>query len=229
MSRTGRTLAVLTALAVASGRAPAAAGEAKRPDFSGTWTLDETERGRPGGGLRGPGGGGMGGPGGFGGMGGRRGPMGGGPMGGGGRRGGGPGGEGDRRGPGDGRLATLTIEHAEPAFTLVDGAGRRLELTTDGAKVEAPAPPPRGSDGRGASVDERRAEVSARWKDGRIVVERDTPRGTVVETYSLEKDGARLVVETKVDGERGDRTWKRVYDRAAPGRRKQETKEEKPS
>lgn len=200
-------------LALAGAASPARAQA--RPDLSGTWRLDEKEsddareklreasrRGGGGGGFQGRGGaGGRGG--GFGG-GGRRGGFGG--------AGGGPaGGPGGPEGGGQGgaerlerlqeRYAKLQIRHTEPALEVEYGDQRAETFYTDGRKVKR-------------DVGERGlVEIQAKWKDDRVVIERDRGRGKASETFELAEGGRRLVVVSKLDGPFGSVTIKRVYDR----------------
>ena len=53
------------------------------------------------------------------------------------------------------------------------------------------------------------------WKDGRLQMVRQGRRGRVTETFSLEEDGQRLVIQTKMESEgpRPSREFKRVYRR----------------
>lgn len=182
----------------------------QRPDLSGNWRLNEKEsdnprekmragmrRGGRGGGF--PGGGGMRGGGGPGG--GRRGGFGGGE---GGPGMGGPGGEG-MGGPArfermEEHYRTLQIRHQEPALEVEYGDQRGETFYTDGRKVK------RDTGERGL------VEVQAKWKDNRVVVERETGRGKATETFELAPDTRRLIVTSKMGGPMGSVTIKRVYD-----------------
>lgn len=195
----------------------AAAGAQARPDFSGSWRLNEKESDNPRakmaenrrrGGRGGfPGGGGMGGPGGGMHGGGMRGPGGRGP---GGR---GPGddsdvgmGEPGTRAPGrferlEEHYRTLQIRHDEPALAVEYGDERGETFYTDGRRIKR-------------DTGERElVEVRARWKDRRVVVERATRRGKLNETFALSPDGTRLVLVSRTQGPMGSMTLRRVYER----------------
>jgi hypothetical protein len=206
------TLAAACAAGLVLTTGPARAQQ--RPDLSGSWRLNEKEsdnarekmraglrRGGRGGGF--PGGGGMRGPGGGGRRGGFRGGESGPGMGG----PGGPGGPGEGMG-GPGRLErleehyrSLQIRHEEPALEVEYGDQRAETFYTDGRKIKRD------------TGETRLVEVQARWKDTRVVVERETGRGKVRETFELAPDGKRLLVTSKMDGPMGSVTIKRVYDR----------------
>lgn len=193
----------------------------QRPDLSGTWRLNDRESDNPRDKLRGgfhpggrggsfPGGGGGGRGGGFPG-GGRRGGFGGRQGGPGGFPGGGPGEGGpgeDAGGPGrfermQEHYRTLRIRHVEPALEVEYGDQRGETFYTDGRKVK------RDTGERGL------VEVQAKWKDARVVVERETGRGKATETFELAPGGQRLIVTSKINGPRGSVSIKRVYDAEA--------------
>lgn len=191
-----------------------------RPDFSGTWRLNEDlsedprtkmqEAGGGRGGRRGGtgrgGGGGEGGGEGGGGFGGRgmgggggRGGMGGG----GGRRGGGGSGEG-----GDGAMhmgenyaaqKVLTISHKDPQLVVTDLNGRARTFFTDSRKTEE-------------ERSEGTAKIQAKWSDRSIVVVTKVGEREITETYDRAADGARLFLTTKVAGGRAPFSFRRVYE-----------------
>jgi hypothetical protein len=228
---TMRTAFLSCALAFSSGVAlgppPARADEKPKAapvtvDLSGRWVYnrelsdDAREkmregregRGGPGGGGPGggPGGGGVGGPGG-GGMGGR----GGGGMGGrGGRMGPPPGGMG---GDDDARESMRAILEPAEEVAIVQAAseiaidekfGRTRRLHPDGKKYK---------------TDNGASELKTFWKEGKLLVEtRQSPGGSVVETWERIPDGSRLIVTVKMEGGFGPGvTLKRIYDRAKEG------------
>jgi hypothetical protein len=187
-----------------------------RPDFSGTWKLNEDlsedprkkmqeaggGRGGRGGGM-GRGGGGEGG-GGFGGRGGMGGGGRGGTGGGGGRRGGGDSGEGN----GDGAMhvsetlaaqKVLTISHKDPQLVVTDLNGRARTFFTDARKVEE-------------ERSEGTARIQAKWKDRSIVVVTKLGEREITDTYERAADGARLFLTTKVDGGRAPFSYRRIYE-----------------
>jgi hypothetical protein len=191
--------------------APVAAAGTERPSLAGSWTLNAElsekladkmrdsfrNRGGPGGG-------------GFGAGGGRRGGFGGGGRGGG-RRGGGPG-DGSSpdaaRGPQrfDSGAEKITIDQSATAVTIRDANDQVRTLTTDGKKVKITTP-------RGDEV-----EMKATWKDARLTIEQDLPRGGhLKETYERASDGQRLQVTVSLEpAGRPAVTAKRVYDPAEP-------------
>jgi hypothetical protein len=179
-----------------------------RPDFSGTWKLNEDlsedprkkmqeaggGRGGRGGGM-GRGGGGEGG-GGFGG----RGGMGGG----GGRRGGGD--SGERSGDGAMHLSetlaaqkVLTISHKDPQLVIADLNGRARTFFTDARKVEE-------------ERSEGTAKIQTKWKDQSIVVVTKLGGREITDTYERAADGARLFLTTKMEGGRAPFSFRRVYE-----------------
>jgi hypothetical protein len=180
----------------------------ERPDFTGTWQLNNEEsddlrekmlearqgRGNGSGGSRG--GGGFGGPpAGRGGMGGPRGRFGG--------RGGGD--RGDMGAPPLMReaLERLVISHSDPEITISYGDGRLLVLYTDGRKIERESP---------------FGEVlvfKTKWKEDRIVVKRRSEgRPEVTEIYELSPERERLFVTLEFEPPRGGGqiTLRRVYE-----------------
>ena len=182
-----------------------------RPDFSGTWRLNEdvsedprTKMQEAGGGRGGRGGtGGGGGRGGMGGGGGRGG-MGGG-MGGGGSRGG-SGDSGDKSGDGASRLGetlaaqkVLTISHKDPELVIRDLNGRSRTFFTDARKVEE-------------ERSEGTAKIQTKWKDQTIVVVTKLGNREITDTYERAADGARLFLTTKMEGGRAPFSFRRVYE-----------------
>lgn len=185
-----------------------------RPDFSGTWRLNEdlsedprTKMREAGGGRGGRrGGGGRGGDGGEGGGGfGGRGGMGGGRgMGGSGRRGGGD--SGDGGGDGAARMSetlaaqkVLTISHRDPEFVVTDLNGRARTFFTDARKLEE-------------ERSEGTAKIQAKWSDRSIVVVTKVGDRETTDTWERAADGARLFLTTKVSGGRGSFSFRRVYE-----------------
>lgn len=186
-----------------------------KPNLSGTWRLNPEKSDDPrekmrdlfrggGGGRGGPGGGGFG----RGGPGGRGGGRGGGGYGGGGRGGPGGGGPGAERGGGRGMfeamnagLDSLRIRHEDPVLHVAYADEREDTFYTDGRKVR------RESDRGGA-------EIEARWKDGRVVVEeKGGGGGKILRTFELSPGHDRLYLTTRIDNPRlGAVTVRRVYD-----------------
>jgi len=187
---------------------PAVAGGDK-PDFSGSWELNEDLSDNPWEkmmekmperGSGGPPGGGRGGKGS-----------------GGGGRGGGPGGDdtGRRQQMRD-RMRSLlesakhlNITHDEPSLTLLDGEGNERLLFTDG----------RDNDFELAGD---LWEASAQWKKKRVVMKAKSARGRkITETIELSEEGRRLLITAKMAG--GGRMpsfeFRRVYDPAPAGQK----------
>ena len=221
-NRIGQINITLILLLLAIGPLPISGNE-KRPDFTGTWQLNEElsedprekmreamsqSRGSRGGGG-GRGGGGRGG-GGFGGPGGGfGGPGGGGPGGGGGQtRGEAPGGDRESRQEAMRTLqeafAILEIAHQEPLFRVRYADEREDVLYTDGRSFERTL-------ARGEV-----ASASGKWKSReRIVVKVQVEdRGDVTETWELIPDAGQLwlTVKTEGDGRRPGFEFRRVYD-----------------
>jgi hypothetical protein len=181
-----------------------------RPDFSGTWSLNEdlsedprTKMQEAGGGRGGRGGGGFGGRGGGGEGGGGFGGRGG--MGGGGRRGGG-GDSGDKGGDGASRLGetlaaqkVLTISHKDPELVIRDLNGRSRTFFTDARKVEE-------------ERSEGTAKIQTKWRDRSVVVVTKVGDRETTDTYERAADGARLFVTTKMEGGRAPFSFRRVYE-----------------
>lgn len=174
-----------------------AEGTLPLPDYSGVWKLNRELSDDPAQALKDMRGGGSGSSGGWHGRG--RG----------GRHGGGGAGDGSSESGESSAFAaleTLTIRHAEPEITIVDGVGREHRITTDGKKAEEER-------SRGGTT-----KLSAGWKDGRleiVTVPEHGPKWT--ETYSITADRSQLTVTTKIDGSRGGTaTIRRVYDAVPP-------------
>ena len=55
--------------------------------------------------------------------------------------------------------------------------------------------------------------TTAKWnQDGELVVKAKTQRGKVTETYKLDDQGERLLVDITIDGPMGEITFYRTYD-----------------
>ena len=178
-----------------------------RPDFSGTWTLNEdlsedprTKMREAGGGRGGRGGGGFGGRGGDGGRRPRRRRRR--------RRGRRPATAEDGGGDGASRLGetlaaqkVLTISHKDPELVITDLNGRSRTLFTDARKVEE-------------ERAEGTAKIQTKWKDRSIVVVTKLGDRETTDTYERAADGARLFLTTKMEGGRGSFSFRRVYESA---------------
>jgi len=209
MQRGMKSLVVVAAVVAIAGLGAGLAiraDEARRTDLTGLWKLDPKHSDLPGRG-------GMGGP--------RRPGMGGGWSG---REGGGGGGawRGGRNGDGGMRQAgggerpmgaerrrpLPDLMHVTQATTLVsfeDSSGAVIqEITTVPAAADTFTHAP------GA------ARMTGKWDGGKLEVDRESPRGSVSETYSLEDKGRTLVIHTKlVFGSGPAREFKRVYQRVS--------------
>jgi hypothetical protein len=196
----------LSILICASGVAFAAPDDT-RPDFSGTWQLNEglsddvaikmrqameARRSQMMGGD--PGDGSVGG------------------MGGG--RPGGMGGRGDMGGPGglQARLAEIeagarrmVILHEDPELSIEMADGQTRRYFTDNRKQQV-------------STELGKLTKRARWKkDGRLVVRSSRSDGSeITQTYRMDHGGARLTVTTRLEGRGPGVTFQRVYERREP-------------
>ncbi|MGE5276067.1 MAG: hypothetical protein ACM3SU_03650 [Acidobacteriota bacterium] len=118
---------------------------------------------------------------------------------------------GDRASPGDteppAEADTIRIDHQDPGLVITDGAGREHVLYTDGRKLEEE----RSFGGT--------TKITARWKDGHVVVEAEPERGpSYTETYAVTADHKQLTVTRHIKGRgrRGDIEIRRVYDAVSP-------------
>lgn len=171
---------------------------ADRPDFSGTWQLNEELSEDPRDQMRkqtGERGG--------------RGGNGGGTRGGGGRSSGGqgrdPGGMQERFQSMKQRVEILEIQHHDPEMAIGFGDGTRRTLFTDGRKM-------------GDNLESGVFEAKAKWRQASSVVfEAENAVGQkITEIYELDASGQRLEVTTRIEGgdRRPDMSLKRIYDRA---------------
>lgn len=189
----------------------------ERPDFTGSWVLNEELSEYPRDKMRQSMGGGRSGGGGMGGGG-----MGGGGMGGGGRGGGmgGGGRGGSMGGPGGGDREAMQQRMAELAARVA-----RLEITQDEELSILYA------DGslRVVPVDGEVGDIKSNWKGDRLVVELKGEMGRRIrETLEFAEDGAQLHVTTKMFGDLNRPTISvlRVYDLAVAEQTAQQTSDE---
>jgi len=180
---------------------------AERPDFSGSWRLNEELSENPRDKMEEMGGGGRG-------RGGMGGGSSGGGMGGGDRQGGGgPGGRGGgsredmqaRFQARIERIETLEILHQDPEMVIGFADGSNRTIYTDGQ----------------ATPDDLEAGVfegKGKWKNNSQVIFKaeSANGGKATEIYELDEAGDMLLVTTKVegDGRRPGISFKRVYERA---------------
>ena len=171
---------------------------ADRPDFSGTWQLNEELSEDPRGQMKKK-------TGDRGGRGGGRGGM---------REGGNRGTGGQGRDPGGmqerlqsmkERIETLDIQHQDPELAIGFGDGTQRTLFTDGRKMED-------------NLESGVFEAKAKWKaSSSVLFKAENAVGQkITETYELDASGQRLEVTTRIEGgdRRPDMSFKRVYDRA---------------
>lgn len=185
----------------------------ERPDFTGSWVLNEELSENPRDKMRQSMGGGRSGGGG----------MGGGGMGGGGRGGSGMGGGGrggSMGGPGGGDREAMQQRMAELAARIA-----RLEITQDEELSILYA------DGslRVVPVDGEVGDIKSHWKGDRLVVELKGESGRRMrETLEFAEDGAQLHVTTKMFGDLNRPTISvlRVYDMAVAEQTAQQTPDE---
>lgn len=100
----------------------------------------------------------------------------------------------------------LRIDHRDPKLVITEGGGREHVLYTDGRKVEEE----RSFGGT--------TKITARWKDGHVVVETKPEHGpTYSETYAVTADHKQLTVTRRIPGRGGRRDVeiRRIYDAAA--------------
>ncbi|MGQ0702296.1 MAG: hypothetical protein ACT4PM_04095 [Gemmatimonadales bacterium] len=103
-------------------------------------------------------------------------------------------------------LPEVMIAQNDSTVTLNDPSGQPRILWLDGRKetVQMPGTEP--------------MEISARWKGGKLTVERKfTSLGSVREVYSLSKDGKELIVDVRLTAPALTQPMdsKRVYDASA--------------
>jgi hypothetical protein len=195
LSITAGVLAIL-----AAGLAPLAfhpdatqAASSAKQDLSGTWVLDKSKSDKP--------------PAGFGGKQGGHGEHGGhGQHAGGGEMGPPPGGggpEGMHRGGGmrRGLPRMLRITGGAQGYSIADSSGTIVQDITFGAVSSQ-------------NGDKMPPQVQGTWKDDKLVVTRSGQRGSMTQTFELDKGGNELTVRTKMERKDGqDMEMKRVYTR----------------
>ena len=97
----------------------------------------------------------------------------------------------------------LLIRQNDSTITISDATGQLATYHTDGRKIREPQLV--GDD----------IEITARWKEGLLTIERKLPDvGTVKETYSRDPSGKELLLLVKLSGARFPRglEMRRVYD-----------------
>lgn len=98
----------------------------------------------------------------------------------------------------------------QDAATVVisDAGGQMQTLATDGRKVKE------------TLLSGSQLETAARWKDGKLTIERKQDKvGTVKETYFVDPTSRKLILEIKLSSRRLPRAleFRRVYDPAPDG------------
>jgi hypothetical protein len=97
----------------------------------------------------------------------------------------------------------LRIQQTDSTVSLSDGTGELATYRTDGRKVREPQLV--GGD----------IEISARWKDQQLTIERKVPElATIRETYYLDPGTMQLIVAVRLSGSKlpRDIEVRRVYD-----------------
>lgn len=195
---TAAALAVLAAglapLAFHPGATQAASSSSKT-DLAGTWVLDKSKSDKPPAGPhggKGQKGDHAGGP-----------PMGemGPPPGGGAPDGMHQGGKGGKGGMRRGLPRLMRITGGAQGYSVADSSGTIVEDITfeTVSKANAEKMPP---------------QVQGTWKGDKLVVSRSGQRGSMTQTFELDKDGNELTVRTKMERKDGeDMEMKRVYTR----------------
>ena len=115
----------------------------------------------------------------------------------------------DDAGPGEAMRAILdpaerlSIEQGSLEIVFEEEFGRRRALRVDGRKRKA---------------DNGMSEITAGWKEGRLVVETRAARGgRTSESWELSEKEQRLTCTIRLEGRLGGKvTIARVYDRARP-------------
>lgn len=105
-------------------------------------------------------------------------------------------------------IVQLRVEQDDTTVSISDAGGQMQLFTTDGRKVKE------------ALLSGGELETSARWKDGRLTIERKQDKtGTVKEIYSIDRDTRKLIIEIKLSSNRLPRAlvFRRVYDPATGG------------
>jgi len=103
----------------------------------------------------------------------------------------------------------VLIRQTDSTIAISDASGELATYHTDGRKIREP------------QLIGEDAEISAKWKDGSLGIERKLPSlGSVKETYWLDPATRELVLLVKVSGSRLPRgiEMRRVYEPVSEGR-----------
>ena len=102
----------------------------------------------------------------------------------------------------------VRIAQTDSTVALSDGAGELATYRTDGRKIKEP------------QLVGDPVEISAKWKDGQLTIERKVPDlATIRETYYLDPASKQLIVDVRMSGSRLPRNieLRRVYDPLTEG------------
>lgn len=102
----------------------------------------------------------------------------------------------------------LVISQDDATVVISDAGGQMQTLATDGRKVKE------------ILLSGGALETQARWKDGKLTIERKQDKvGTVKETYFVDPTSRKLILEIKLSSNRLPRSleFRRVYDPATGG------------
>lgn len=103
----------------------------------------------------------------------------------------------------------VLIRQTDSTVAISDASGELATYSTDGRKIREP------------QLIGEDAEITAKWKDGSLSIERKLPSlGTVKETYWLDPATREMVLLVKVSGSRLPRgiEMRRVYEPVSEGR-----------
>lgn len=102
----------------------------------------------------------------------------------------------------------VLIRQTDSTVAISDASGELVTYVTDGRKIREP------------QLIGQDVEITAKWKDGSLSIERKLPElGTVRETYTLDPATRELVLLVKVSGTRLPRgiEMRRVYEPVTEG------------
>lgn len=97
----------------------------------------------------------------------------------------------------------ILIQQTDSTIAISDATGQLATFPTDGRTIREP------------QLVGEDVEIGAKWKDGRLTIERKLPDiGTVKETYSVDPAARALVLVVRISGPRLARAveMRRVYD-----------------
>ena len=138
------------------------------------------------------------------------------------RQGSGRGGGGHRGAGGGGGHGSVPAPDDDPRGPQKTDQPQSLTITQTELEVVIEEKPGQGRslypNGKTYKADEGASEVRTAWKEGALVSEKKNVRGwRLTETWRLDPDGKRLLVEQHLEGGSRPRvSIKRVYDRVEP-------------